>query len=127
MPPKPNQAQRRKRPAYAARRDGKRPRLAEVPPLYATYGAPKSAGAKFAKARADHAVRWIESNLRHYQGRWAGQPLHLLKWQRRLIRELFGWQRDDGTRLYRRCYVESPRKAGKTTLAAAVANYLAFG
>ena len=33
----------------------------------------------------------------------------------------------DGTRLYRRAYVEAPRKSGKTTLAAAVGLYLSYG
>ena len=79
------------------------------------------------KAAGDRAVRWIEGNLRHYQGRWAGQPFYLLAWQKRLIRELFGWRRADGTRLYRRCYVEAPRKSGKTMLAGAIALYLAYG
>jgi phage terminase large subunit-like protein len=72
-------------------------------------------------------VKWIESNLRHYKGTWAGQPFYLLRWQRHLVRELFGWQRLDGTRLYRRCYVEAPRKAGKSMLAAAIGLYLAYG
>jgi len=48
-------------------------------------------------------------------------------WQARLVRELFGWKRADGTRLYRRCYVEAPRKSGKSSLASAIALYLAYG
>jgi hypothetical protein len=31
------------------------------------------------------------------------------------------------TRLYRRCYVEAPRKSGKSSLASAIALYLAYG
>jgi phage terminase large subunit-like protein len=127
LPPKPAQTQRRRQPKAAAVKSCRRPRLAEVAPLHDTYGALKPAGSRFVKARGDRAVRWIESNLRHYQGRWAGRPFYLLAWQKRLIRELFGWQRTDGTRLYRRCYVEAPRKSGKTSLAAAVALYLAYG
>lgn len=127
MPPKPSQTQRRKRPKTAAEKTAKRPTLAEVTPLFDTFASPKPEGAKLVKARGDRAVKWIETNLRHYQGRWAGQPLYLLAWQKHLVRELFGWVRADGTRLYRRCYCESPRKTGKTTLAAAIALYLAFG
>jgi phage terminase large subunit-like protein len=127
MPPRPSQTQRRKRPRTAEPVKGRRPRLAEVEALYSTYDAPKPAGARLVKAAGDRAVRWIEGNLRHFQGRWAGQPFYLLAWQKRLIRELFGWQRPDGMRLYRRCYVEAPRKSGKTMLAAAVALYLAYG
>jgi phage terminase large subunit-like protein len=127
MPPKPSQTQRRRRPKTVGPTKGKRPRLAEIAPLFSTYDAPKPEGAKFSKAAGDRAVKWIESNLRHFQGRWAGRPFYLLPWQKHLIREMFGWQRDDGTRLYRRCYVEAPRKTGKTSLAAAIALYLAYG
>ena len=126
MPPKPSQTQRRRRPKAAEPRKGKRPRLAEIEPLFSTYDAPKPTDARFVKAAGDRAVRWIESNLRHFQGRWAGQPLYLLPWQAHLVRELFGWLRADGTRLYRRCYVEAPRKSGKTTLAASIALLVAF-
>jgi len=40
---------------------------------------------------------------------------------------LFGWRRADGSRLYRTAYVEAPRKSGKSSLASAIALYLAFG
>jgi phage terminase large subunit-like protein len=127
MPPRPSQTLRRKRPKTAEQTKGRRPTLAEVEPLHSTYDAPKPEGARFVKAAGDRAAKWIEANLRHFQGRWAGQPFYLLAWQRRLVRELFGWQRADGTRLYRRCYVEAPRKSGKTMLAGAIALYLAYG
>src|SRR5215207_3101708 len=121
------QIEKRRRPTPAKAKNGKRPRLAEVEPLWSTYEAPKPKGAKFVKARADKAVRWIESSLRHYKGRWAGLPFYLLPWQKRLVRELFGWVRADGTRLYRRAYVEAPRKSGKSMLAAAIGLYMAYG
>lgn len=108
-------------------RPGRRPPLPEIRPLYCTYDEPKSAGAVFDQRAADHAVRWIERNLRHYKGRWPGMRFYLLAWERRLVEQLFGWKRSDGTRLYRRCYVEAPRKSGKTMMAAAVGLYLAYG
>ena len=40
---------------------------------------------------------------------------------------MFGWKRANGLRLYRRCYVEAPRKSGKSSLASAVALLLAHG
>jgi phage terminase large subunit-like protein len=39
---------------------------------------------------------------------------------------LFGWKRRDGSRKYRRVYVEVPRKNGKSTLAAGLGLYLTF-
>lgn len=54
-------------------------------------------------------------------------PFYLLPWQKSLVRELFGWQREDGTRLYRRAYVEAPRKSVKSMLAGAIGLYMAYG
>jgi phage terminase large subunit-like protein len=51
----------------------------------------------------------------------------LQEWERDgIIRPLFGWKRADGTRKYRRAYIEVPRKQGKSTLVAGIALYLLF-
>jgi phage terminase large subunit-like protein len=110
-----------------ARKRGRRPTLPEIAPLFSTFDAAKPAGAWFDEAAADRTVRWIETKLRHFKGRWAGQPFFLMPWQLRLVRELFGWKRTDATRLYRTCYIEAPRKSGKSSLASAIALYLAYG
>lgn len=84
-------------------------------------------GPHFDEAAADRACAFIEGLCRHWKGEWAGKPLVLEPWQRdRVIRPLFGWKRADGTRQYRTVYVEVPKKNGKSTLAAAVANLLLF-
>jgi phage terminase large subunit-like protein len=127
MPATPGKQQRPKTVRSATRRRGRRPTLPEIEPLFATYGAAKAPDAFFDEKAAGHAVRWIERHLRHFKGRWAGMPFLLMGWQQRLVRELFGWKRSDGTRLYRRCYVEAPRKSGKSSLASAIALYLAYG
>jgi phage terminase large subunit-like protein len=75
--------------------------------------------------QADLAVQFFKA-LRHTKGRWAGQPFTLLPWQERIIRDLFGTLRPDGRRQYRTAYIEIPRKAGKSTLAAAIGLYLLF-
>lgn len=42
-------------------------------------------------------------------------------WQRdRIIRPLFGWKRANGTRRFRRAYIEVPKKNGKSTMASGV-------
>lgn len=117
--------QRPKRVDRAPVKKGRRPRKRHVEPLFSTYDAPKPKGATFDKKAADQAVKWIEG-LRHFKGRWAGEPFYLLDWQQRLVREIFGWKLN-GARLYRNAYVEAPRKSGKTSLAAAIALYLAYG
>jgi len=76
---------------------------------------------------ADRAVRFIEQNLVHIEGKDAGKAFILEPWQRTIIEDLFGWKRKkDGTRQYRVLYFEVPRKNGKSTLGAAIALYLLF-
>lgn len=77
------------------------------------------------QTKADLALRFFGA-LRQTKGKWAGQPLALLPWQERIIRDLFGTLRPDGKRQYRTAYIEIPRKAGKSTLSAAIALYLLF-
>lgn len=72
------------------------------------------------QAAADDAVKFI-GHLRHGKGKWVGQPFTLLPWQEQeFIRPLFGALRPDGLRQYRTAYVEVPRKAGKSQIAAGV-------
>ncbi len=74
-------------------------------------------------AAAEHAVNFIEnycSHVKAHTGRFT-----LEQWQKDdIIRPLFGWRREDGRRKYRTCYVEIPRKNGKSSLTAAIALYL---
>ena len=79
----------------------------------------------FDAAAADRAVQFFERCLTHVKGELAGLPLKLDPWEAdRIIRPLFGWKRKDGTRRYRKLYVEIPRKNGKSTLCAGIALYL---
>lgn len=76
----------------------------------------------FDEQAASVAVAFFEKLLRHTKGEWAGQPFRLGAWQRDdIIRPLFGWKRADGTRKYRRAYIEIPRKNGKSTISAGIA------
>ncbi len=78
----------------------------------------------FDEAAADRAVEFIEGFCRHFKGEWHGQPLLLEEAERFITRALFGWKRADGTRRYRRAWIEVARKNWKTTFAAAVGLYL---
>ena len=75
---------------------------------------------------ADSVVEFFEKGLRHIKGKWAGQPFVLLPWQKKIVREIFGTLKPDGTRQYKTAYIEIPRKAGKSTLASGIALYLLF-
>lgn len=48
----------------------------------------------------------------------------LLPHTRKLVDNLLGWKRADGTRLYRKCYFSVARKNAKTQILAAIALYL---
>lgn len=82
------------------------------------------AGLWFDAVAAEHPVTFVEELCRHHKGEWAGRPLLLEAWQKRVIRAAFGWMRADGTRRFRIVYVEVPRKNGKSELAAALGLYL---
>lgn len=101
----------------------------EVEPLWSTYSQEKPADAFFDDAAANRACAFVE-RLYQFEGRFAGHRVRLMHWQRRLLREAFGWhiRTPEGfvVRLYRKIYLEVPRKNGKSTFSAAVALYLAF-
>lgn len=79
----------------------------------------------FDKEKADKAVKFIEL-LRHTKGKWAGQLFILKRWEKKIVRDVFGTVRKDGLRQYRTVYIEVPRKNGKTTFAAAIALLILF-
>lgn len=77
---------------------------------------------------ADRAAAFFPNHLSLTTGEWSGRPFVLEDWQEDdIIRPLFGWKREDGTRRYRRCYVWIPRKNGKTELAAGIALLMLVG
>ena len=76
----------------------------------------------FDERKAGRVVRFIEA-LRHTKGEFHGQPFHLLPWQEKIIRDVFGTVRDDdpSMRQYTTAYIEIPKKNGKSELGAAIA------
>lgn len=86
------------------------------------------AGCYFSARHADYVTEFFPALLQHSKGQWAGKPFELLDWQRdELVQPLFGWLRPDGTRRYRKAFVEIPKKNGKSTLAAGIGLYLLVG
>lgn len=82
----------------------------------------------FDEQEADRAVAFIETMIRHCKGDLSGQLLKLEEWQKEdIIKPLFGTKhKETNLRRYRTCYVEIPRKNGKSTLGAAIALYILF-
>jgi phage terminase large subunit-like protein len=79
----------------------------------------------FDEAEASRVVSLIRM-LRHTKGALAGQHFGLQPFQEFILVSVFAWKRADGTRRFRRCYVEIARKNGKTEFAAAVGAIMAF-
>jgi phage terminase large subunit-like protein len=69
-------------------------------------------------------VEFFPDCLVHVKGALANKPFELLDWQVKIVSDLFGWKRSDGSRRYRKAYIEVPRKNGKSTFAAGIAIYL---
>ena len=67
---------------------------------------------------------FAEAYCRHTKGRWAGQSVAFEPWQREFLDEAFRLDAN-GRRVYRDVLLGVPRKNGKSTLAAALALYMA--
>ena len=81
----------------------------------------------FDKYAGNRVIRWIETFCLHKTGEWRGRPLKLARWQRKIVRQIFGWKRPDGFRRFKEVWLEVARKNGKSTLAAAIALYMLCG
>jgi len=58
------------------------------------------------EAAASRVERFFSVILKHSKGKNAGQPFLLLPWQRRVLGDIFGTLKQDGTRQYRTAYIE---------------------
>ena len=102
-----------------------------IAPLWRTAEPRDVSGAWFDADRVDKVLASMEK-LRHTQGKWAGTPLRPDPWQVAYIfAPVFGWvckdSSGDTVRIIRSAWIEVPRKNGKTTTAAGIGLYLAFG
>lgn len=67
-------------------------------------------------------IKWIERNCIFTDGKWLGEPVRLLPWQKQLLIDLFEMVYDEDLgrwrRRYRTAFIGVPKKQGKTELAA---------
>jgi len=89
------------------------------------------AGHVFDIAAAERVCHFFRRFIRHGDttiGVRSGDVFELLDWQKRdLIYPLYGWQRPDGTRRFRRCYASTAKKNGKSTLTGGLGLYHLVG
>lgn len=76
--------------------------------------------------KAAAAILFIENFCHHHEGALAPGRLKLELWQKAFLSVLFGIVDADGLRHWRECVLTIGRKNGKTLLAAAIAEYMAF-
>lgn len=73
----------------------------------------------------NHAIEFIESFCRHYEGDLAGQLVKLDLWQKAFIQTLFGWvDRKTKLRRFREFLLLVARKNGKSMLSACIMVYM---
>ncbi len=86
----------------------------------------KGSAYRFDTARANKVCRFIEL-LPHIKGPKAGEPIVLEPWQVFILTTVFGWVKADGSRRFRRVYIEVPRGNGKSALSSGVGLYMLCG
>lgn len=75
----------------------------------------------FDAALADKVIALWPTWFFHTEGRWAGKPFILAKWQEIIVRLLVGWRNAEGYRHFRRVILWVARKNGKSEFMAALA------
>jgi phage terminase large subunit-like protein len=80
-------------------------------------------GYTYDERKALRVLRFVQL-MKHTKGPMAGQPFHLEPWQAFLICNVFGWIDAEGLRRFTKVLLTVPRKNGKSTVAAAIANYM---
>ena len=72
------------------------------------------------EAEGEYRFRKFEYFCEHYvahvHGRWAGKPVRLMGWQRKILHKLIGTLGKNGKRIYRFLFLHIGRKNGKTFL-----------
>ena len=108
--------------------DGKVTVSAEVKAVYERLEAErhdKKCRFRFDAALGQHAIDFIETFCRHYEGELAGKLVKLDLWQKAFIQTLFGWvERKGGLRRFREFMLLVARKNGKSMLSACVMVYM---
>jgi phage terminase large subunit-like protein len=77
----------------------------------------------FDEASAAKAIRFFEEKLKLSEGQFEGKPFKSVPAQDFIIGSIFGWKKLDGTRRFRRAYVEQGKGNGKSPLAGGIGLY----
>lgn len=86
-------------------------------------------GCRFDGERGEFVCNWVETYCCLYEGSMAGEPIHLMPYQRDFLMRLFGWVRwseewNQWVRRFTRASLWCPKKCGKSPALAAIGLYL---
>lgn len=79
-------------------------------------------GYEYDPARGERVIEFLEKCVTLSEGKWAGELIQLLEWQKEIVRSIYGWH-SDGVRRYQRAAIWVAKKNGKSALAAGLALY----
>jgi len=80
-------------------------------------------GLRWDREAVSRAIRFFAEGLCLAGGQFEGRPFVLHPSQAFIVGSIFGWKRPDGTRRFRRAYIEQGKGSGKSPLAAGVGMY----
>ncbi|WP_159829462.1 terminase large subunit [Novosphingobium sp. TCA1] len=80
-------------------------------------------GLTYDLAKVERVFRFFETKLRLNGGQFEGRPFNLHPSQAFKLGSIFGWVRADGTRRFRRAYIEEGKGNGKSPFAGGVGLY----
>lgn len=80
-------------------------------------------GLYFDDAAALRVFRFFEEKLKLSEGQFDNAPFVLQPMQEFILGSLFGWKRTDGTRRFRRAYIEAGKGCGKSPLVGGIGLY----
>jgi phage terminase large subunit-like protein len=78
----------------------------------------------FSQPQADAACNFFEGVLKHTADEWYGKPFLLAPWQEEALSAIFGQIDHAGNRVIEMAYLEVPKKAGKSEMAAGLALFV---
>ena len=76
------------------------------------------------QTQADAACNFFEHILKHTADEWFGTPFLLVPWQEEALTTIFGELDEAGNRVIEMAYLEVPKKAGKSEMAAGLALFV---
>ena len=80
-------------------------------------------GLRYSVEKAERVFRFFETKLRLNGGQFEGRPFELHPSQAFKLGNLFGWERADGSRRFRRAYIEEGKGNGKSPFAGGIGLY----